>query len=105
MEAFKTFVIQHWPDILSYFTMGIGYFLILLYRYSTRNLNTNLKTTFKESANTIAETNRLFEDRVKCALKEAQAEYVKAIELCKSYENKIDHLEATLKVFLEDGGE
>lgn len=105
MDVLKELVTRYWPDIVSFGSVLVSYFLLFLYRYSTRNLNSNLKTVFKENSNILLEENKLFESRVDYALKEARDEYLEAVKLCESYKKRIEHLEKTLNAFLHDGGE
>ena len=74
-----------------------------MYKHSTKHLNTLLKNTFKENTESIANENKLFEDKTNYALKEARAEYLEAIKLCEEYQKRVEHLEETLKDFLDGG--
>lgn len=103
MRIFEEFVTQYWPDIVTFLAMLVGYFLVFLYKHSTRNLNTLLKDTFKENTESIANENKLFEDRTNYALKQARAEYLEAMKLCEEYQKRVEHLEKTLEDLLNGG--
>lgn len=103
MQEFMQFVTSYWPDILSYFGIGICYFLVLLYKYSTRNLNGNLKTIFTEDTGKVIMMNKQFEKNMQIMLEQAELKYKEAVEMCEEYQKKVTHLEETLKDFLDGG--
>ena len=103
MQIFKDLVAQYWSSILSILFTLTGYLLIFLYKKSTSKLNGLLKETFQKSTESLNETNDLFEKRVEYGLKQAQAEYLEAIKLCEKYQSRVEHLEKTLKDFLDGG--
>ena len=104
MREFLDFVAQYWSSLVSVLLTGLGYFLIFLYKISTKNLNLRLKTTFAENTQSVMEANSLFEKRIEYDLREARSEYIKAVKLCEDYQKRVEHLEKTFKDFL-DGGE
>ena len=104
MQEFLDFAAMYWPNILNGLSIAFGYFLILLYKYSTRNLNGHLKTTFAENITSVLENDSKFQKEMERRYKEAEEKYREAVKICEEYQHKVIHLEETLRDLL-DGGE
>ena len=120
MDEFKQYVIENWPTIIEYALMGIGYFLVFLYRSKVSGTKRDLTVLFKEKAQEIG---TLFQEKTKevvdtdfklredvntarkimdTELAEAKAQYEAAVAKISGLESKLFQVEGALMAIIDE---
>ena len=87
MEEVKQIIVEHWPEIVSYFFTFVSYFLLFLYRSKVNGTRNNVVTLFKEG------------NKEMITMK---AEYEKAKRNYEKASKRLKNVEDALEVLLED---
>jgi hypothetical protein len=101
MEELKSLLIEKWPDIISFLSVIVSYFLIYIYKNRMTIAKNTMTMIFKENTNNVEKEMKETSRKVERELVAAKKSYEDAVSQIKELKAQLERTQRAVLILLE----